>query len=1478
MSNLQKRFDSNRKMEKQSSSSGFETMNLEPKFGNNSLAEMREEINFLKKQIDRQNNGSIADDDSLNDVVIGLDPDFSTMGRIPDIVKDIPLFSGDQTTFVQWIDDVDGVVELFSQFKSSHQYKLVLKTIRRKIVGDANKVLINKNALLSWKDMREKLLMHYGDKRDIITLTTQVVCMTRKNDTIETFYAKVQEAHSLLSNCILLDKEFRGSEPGLMVLYSRLCLDTFVRGVGGNLSQFLKNYQPKSLAHAYQYALEFRNTEFRTEIQIPSTIPEVNPNKQTFQRYQQPSFPKNQRQFENKRFDNKPSQDFKKNYSNQYQEPMEVDRSIRSKMADYQRRPPLQYQQKGTVRQAIDTPSFRKQAPQMKKTAHMAQLNPGNDNETEEQLKSYLNMAEENAEYDKEDNEEFYEEHEGNTNFFHAPDQENSDLTNKSYSPIIEINLGKTKLKFLLDTGASTSFINANVFNNETKLKKSLKIQTAGGTVSAMKKAESPIFFPFNKTVVKFIVSPCKLPFTGILGTDIMEKLNANINLPESKFIIPGKIYKIKKFPCKGCNSVTIRDTHMNEKEKTILKNILQEFPNIFQTPDSKLTFTTRVKATIRTTDNDPVYIRSYPYPYGLKDEVEKQINKMLKDGIISPSKSPFNSPLWVVNKKLDASGERKYRIVIDFKTLNSKTIADKYPMPEIAAVLADLKNNNYFSTLDLAMGFYQVELKREDREKTAFSVNNGKYEFNRLPMGLKNSPSIFQRVMDDVLRDYIGKICHVYIDDIIVFGSTLEEHGNNLKTILQALSNANFKIQPDKSEFFKKQVEFLGFTVNKEGIKPSESKIIALKEYPEPTNLRELRSFLGLSSYYRRFVIDYAKLARPLTKLLKGEGGHGQISKNQSKKYPIKFNDEQRETFIKLKDILTSDDVLVYPDFNREFHLTTDACDYAIGAVLSQGIIGKDRPITFISRTLSSTEENYATNEKEMLAIIWSLQKLRNYLYTAKINILTDHQPLTFALSNKNTNSKMKRWKAILEEYDYKLIYKPGSTNVVADALSRYPVLVNALTSTAHSSPEDDSRLILSSEAPINSFKNQIFIELGDENGYDHETPFANVHRHNIKINNLNEETLKEIITKYFSNGVINGIYCAENIMGSLQEVYSDIAITLRAKYTQTLLTDVTDHERQETITFDEHKRAHRNYEENKNQISRKFYWPKMAAFIKNLVLKCQTCQISKYTRHPDKPTFQMVPVPTRSAQIYQVDLFTIEREWFITLIDTFTKFAMITSIKSRSIADVKNPFMELISRISLPEIIVMDNEPSLKSSVIRLKLQELNVNVYETPTGRSEVNGQIERLHSTLTEIYRCIKTDGNTSSVRTRLRLSVEKYNNSIHSVINMTPHEALLGRKGNFQQPLNANEIREKNDALILSKLKMNQDKKRIYQNKKRSSPVEYKEGDLALLKNKQIISKHVNPKKEITIKANQKVTVLDPNDHKFHKSDLIKKKI
>ena len=278
--------------------------------------------------------------------------------------------------------------------------------------------------------------------------------------------------------------------------------------------------------------------------------------------------------------------------------------------------------------------------------------------------------------------------------------------------------------------------------------------------------------------------------------------------------------------------------------------------------------------------------------------------------------------------------------------------------------------------------------MKPKDIPKTAFSTANGKFEFLRLPFGLKNAPAIFQRMIDDVLREYIGKICYVYIDDIIVIGKDIEDHLRNVDTIFARLDASNLKVNLDKTHLMKTEVEFLGYIVGSEGIKPDPSKVKSIEKLLPPTNLKELKSFLGMTSYYRRFIRDYAKVAKPLTNLTRG--AHAQVKASQSKKIPITLNDESLKSFNALKSLLISAELLSFPDFEKPFNLTTDASNTALGAVLSQGEIGKDRPIAYIS--FNKTEENYATNEKEMLAIIWALDNLRNYLYGAKkIRIYTE-------------------------------------------------------------------------------------------------------------------------------------------------------------------------------------------------------------------------------------------------------------------------------------------------------------------------------------------------------------------------------------------------------------------------------------------------------------------------------------------------------
>jgi hypothetical protein len=405
----------------------------------------------------------------------------------------------------------------------------------------------------------------------------------------------------------------------------------------------------------------------------------------------------------------------------------------------------------------------------------------------------------------------------------------------------------------------------------------------------------------------------------------------------------------------------------------------------------------------------------------------------MLKDEIIQPSQSAWNFPILVVPKKLDASGKRKWRICVDFRKLNDVTVGDSFPIPNIQDILDRLGRARYFSALDCASGYYQVPVAEEDRVKTAFSTATSHFEFLKMLFGLKSAPSTFQRLMNRVFLGLIGTRCFVYLDDIVLFAETLQEHNERLREVFERLRQFNLKIEPDKCEFLKTEISYLGHIVTGEGVRPDPNKVRAIKDFPIPKNATDVKSFLGLAGYYRKFIPQFSKIAKPLNDLLK-------------KNHLWSWEQEQRDSFRSLQTALTQEPVLQYPDFTKPFVLTCDASGYAIGAILSQGKIGHDKPISFASRTLNKAEQNYSTIEKELTAIVWACRHFRPYLLGRTFTIVTDHKPLTWMFSVKDPSSRLLRWRLLLEEFDYTIEYKAGSKNVNADALSRNPVVLTTM------------------------------------------------------------------------------------------------------------------------------------------------------------------------------------------------------------------------------------------------------------------------------------------------------------------------------------------------------------------------------------------------------------------------------------------------
>ncbi|XP_046145387.1 uncharacterized protein LOC123988679 [Osmia bicornis bicornis] len=479
-----------------------------------------------------------------------------------------------------------------------------------------------------------------------------------------------------------------------------------------------------------------------------------------------------------------------------------------------------------------------------------------------------------------------------------------------------------------------------------------------------------------------------------------------------------------------------LRLDHLSDEEREHVEMIVEEFPERFHLPSDKLQASNYIKHNIPTIDDIPLNTRQYRFPPIHKQEIERQILTKLSNDIITPSNSPYNSPLWIVPKKPDSKGNPRWRMVIDFRKLNEKTIGDAYPLPNITEILDHIGDAQYFSVFDLASGFQQIEMDSKDRHKTAFSTPNGHYEYIRMPEGLKNAPAPFQRLMDQVLRGLQGIEVFVYLDDIVVYAKNLEQHGKKVRRLFTRLADAGLTLQPDKCEFVKTEVAYLGHVISKRGVRPDPKKIVAVKNFPRPKNAKNIRQFLGLAGYYRRFIENFAEKSKPLPDLLK-------------KNVHFIWGKEQKKSFAALRKALCRAPILQYPNFDKPFTLTTDASDFAIGAVLSQEKDGHDLPVAYLSRTLTKPERNYFTTEKECLAVLYAVLHFRPYLYGRKFKLVSDYEPLRWINSIKDPGQRLVRWRLKLRDYEYNFVHKPGKFNTNADALSRNPIVVNELNTS---------------------------------------------------------------------------------------------------------------------------------------------------------------------------------------------------------------------------------------------------------------------------------------------------------------------------------------------------------------------------------------------------------------------------------------------
>ncbi len=507
--------------------------------------------------------------------------------------------------------------------------------------------------------------------------------------------------------------------------------------------------------------------------------------------------------------------------------------------------------------------------------------------------------------------------------------------------------------------------------------------------------------------------------------TDIDESVSEEVQVPVTSLSVDANCSSESKVCDEILSQINIQDSKLSGEESQKLTNLITEYADIFQTKEGPRGKYTKIEHVIRTGDHSPIKCRPYRQPPHVQAEIRKQVNQMLDDGLVRESTSSWSFPVVMIPKP-----DGSMRFCVNMKPLNNITEKDNFPLPHIDDALDSLGSANpkYFSTLDLATGYWQIGLEEESRKKSAFITQDGLYEFNVMPMGLTNAPATFQRVMQEVFRGLNWKFVLIYLDDIIVFSKSFQEHVEHLRQVFQRLRESNLKLKPKKCTFAREQVRYLGHIVSHDGIATDPEKTKIVQEYPVPTKVSELRSFLGFVGYYRKYIKDYCKIAEPLTNLTR-------------KDVPYVWSNQCAEAFETLKQKLMEPPILAYPRFDgSEFILQTDASNKGLGFILAQIQDGHEKVICYGGRALHQSEKNYTTTELEALAVVEGIKKYSSYLRHVKFTVQTDHCALKWLFNQQCPSGRLTRWTMKLQSHTFVVVHKKGSKNSNADALSRIP------------------------------------------------------------------------------------------------------------------------------------------------------------------------------------------------------------------------------------------------------------------------------------------------------------------------------------------------------------------------------------------------------------------------------------------------------
>ena len=833
---------------------------------------------------------------------------------------------------------------------------------------------------------------------------------------------------------------------------------------------------------------------------------------------------------------------------------------------------------------------------------------------------------------------------------------------------------------------------------------------------------------------------------------------------------------------------VDLTGTNLLPEEQSELLHLLATYSNLFVSDKEQLGRTSVVKHSIETSGY-PIRQPVRRLPESTRGAVDQEVQKMLKQGVIRPSTSPWSSPVVLVRKK-----DGSWRFCVDYRKVNSVTHRDAYPLPRIDATLDSLAGSKFFTTLDLASGYWQVELDEEAKEKTAFSIPSGHFEFNVMPFGLTNAPATFQRLMQCVLAGLTPSECLIYLDDIIVFGKSFTEHLHRLEAVFQCLNKAGLKLKPEKCYFARNEVQYLGHIVTADGIKPNPSKTEAVSSYPVPMNVRELRQFLGLTNYYRRFVEGYSKIAEPLH----------QLTRKTSKGYV--WTPNCQNAFDELKYRLTTPPILAYPDFSDEFILHTDASATALGGVLCQSKNGQEHVIAYWSRQLTKPERNYSTIEREALAVVAAVKEFYPYLYGSHFTLFTDHNPLTALKGLKDVSGRIGRWMLFLQQFDFEIKYKPGRVHGDADALSRTPV--RSASDEAGDGVGGDGDDDGGEGSGGDGYDGGVGSggdgdDGGEECGGDRNGGASSgdsgsdiavailqpifISHEDIRSAQHEDKDLKPLL-----DGLMNG-NIPRNIQPGLRKCFIVDGILCR-KFIQNGVTHhtqivVPSKLRGKVLQQLHDCSGHLGLKKTLGKLKERFYWPGYEGDTEFHIQECKQCQ----RRNPPNPQPQAPMGTIKATQPFEKLSWDIMgplpatnqgHKYILVVTDLFTKWVEAFPLRDTTSATLAKVLVdEIISRYGVPAYLHSDQGANLCSELIKTICKLLGVERTRTSAYHPQGNGQVERFNRTLESMLAKVVNE-NQKNWDTCLQKVLFAYRTSIHDTTGFTPFHLVFGRTPNL----------------------------------------------------------------------------------------------